>query len=62
MKTDTNGILEWQITVGGSNIDFSYGVAELNDGSIIAVGNTTSSDGDILDNKGFSDLLIIKIN
>lgn len=62
VKTDNNGILKWQITVGGSNIDFSYGVAELNDGSIIAVGDTASSDGDILDNKGFSDLLIIKIN
>lgn len=62
VKTDIDGMLEWQITVGGSNIDFSYGVAELNDGSIIAVGDTASSDGDILDNKGFSDLLIIKIN
>lgn len=62
VKTDNNGNLTWQVTVGGSNIDFSYGVAELNNGSIIAVGDTASSDGDIIDNKGFSDLLIIKIN
>lgn len=61
LKVDNNGNLEWEITVGGSNIDFSYGVTELNDGSIIAVGDTTSSDGDIIENKGFTDLLLIKI-
>ncbi|APY08329.1 hypothetical protein BWZ20_08470 [Winogradskyella sp. J14-2] len=62
LKTDTTGNLIWQTTVGGSNIDFSYDVAELSDGAVIAVGDTASSDGDILQNKGFKDLLIIKIN
>lgn len=62
LKTDTNGDLLWETTVGGSNIDFSYDVAELLDGSIIAIGDTASSDGDIIENKGFTDLLIIKID
>ena len=53
--------MEWETTAGGSNIDFSYGIAELNNGSIIAIGDSASSDGDIIDNKGFSDMLIIKI-
>lgn len=61
LKTDTNGNLLWELSVGGSNIDFSYDVAELIDGSVIAVGDTASSDGDILENKGFTDLLILKI-
>ncbi len=62
LKTDNNGNLLWETTVGGSNIDFSYDVAELINGSVIAVGDTASSDGDITENKGFTDLLIIKIN
>lgn len=62
LKTDNTGNLLWEITIGGSNIDFAYDIAELTDGSIIAVGDTASSDGDILENKGFTDLLIIKID
>lgn len=62
LKTDNNGNLLWETTVGGSNIDFSYDVAELANGSVIAIGDTASNDGDILENKGFSDLLIIKID
>ncbi|WP_299884082.1 hypothetical protein [uncultured Lacinutrix sp.] len=61
LKVDSNGILEWQKTVGGSNIDFAYGITELNDKTVVAVGDATSNDGDLIENKGFSDLLIIKI-
>ena len=62
LKVDSEGNLQWETTVGGSNIDFAYGIAELNNTSIALVGDTTSSDGDIPDNKGFTDLLIIKID
>ncbi|WP_422106447.1 hypothetical protein [Winogradskyella sp.] len=61
LKIDNDGDLLWEHTIGGSNIDFSYGVTELNNGAIIAVGDTTSNDQDILENKGFTDLLLIKI-
>ncbi|MCA0131157.1 hypothetical protein [Winogradskyella alexanderae] len=61
LKIDGNGEVIWERTIGGSNIDFAYDVAQLNDGSIIAVGDTTSDDGDIIVNKGFTDLLVIKI-
>lgn len=62
LKVDNNGSLQWETTIGGSNIDFAYGIAELNDTTIIAVGDSTSSDGDIAENKGFTDLLITKID
>ncbi|OZV70957.1 hypothetical protein [Winogradskyella aurantia] len=62
LKVDDLGSLQWEYTIGGSNIDFAYGVTELNDGAVIAVGDTASDDGDILQNKGFSDVLIIKLN
>jgi len=61
LKIDAEGVLEWQQTVGGSEIDFLYDAIELEDQTIIAVGESSSSDGDISLNKGFSDGLIIKI-
>ncbi len=61
LKVNSNGVLQWETTVGGSNIDFAYGVTELNDRTVVAVGETSSNDGDIIGNKGFTDLLIIKI-
>jgi len=61
IKVDADGNLKWQVSAGGSNIDFLYDAVELNDGTIIAVGDTFSNDGAIQENKGFSDLLIVKI-
>jgi len=61
LKVDSEGSLEWETTVGGSNIDFAYSVAELNDKTVVAVGDASSDDGDLTENRGFTDLLIIKI-
>ena len=61
LKVDENGNLLWQKTFGGSEIDFLYDVVELNNKSIIAVGESSSSDQDILENKGFTDALVIQI-
>jgi len=38
-----------------------FDVIELNDGSVIAVGESNSNDFDIPENKGFTDLLITKL-
>ena len=61
LKIDAEGVLEWQQTIGGSEIDFLYDAIELDDQTIIAVGESSSSDGDISLNKGFSDALILQI-
>jgi hypothetical protein len=61
LKINENGNLLWQKTFGGSEIDFLYDVVELNNKSIIAVGESSSSDQDILENKGFTDALVIQI-
>ena len=62
IKISNAGELLWEKTVGGTEIDFAYDAVQLTNGTIIAVGETSSFDGDILVNKGFTDLLIIKIN
>ena len=61
IKISSDGELEWENSVGGSDIDFFYDAVQLQDGSIIAVGESFSNDGSIPENKGFSDLLLTKI-
>ncbi len=58
---DANGNLKNSISAGGSNLDFADGVIETQDGALIVVGNTESSDNDVLQNKGSKDIIIIKI-
>ena len=61
LKIDKNGKQLWQKTIGGTEIDFCYDAIELNNGNIIAVGESSSKNQDIITNKGFSDLLLIKL-
>ncbi|MGB1042085.1 MAG: hypothetical protein ACPGU6_01710 [Tenacibaculum sp.] len=61
IKIDENGNQLWQKTIGGSEIDFCYDAIQLSNGNIIAVGESSSNNQDITTNKGFSDLLIIKL-
>ena len=60
-KIDSNGNIAWQKSLGGSEIDLAYDAIELNDNSVIVVGESSSSNMDIPENKGFSDILIFKI-
>jgi hypothetical protein len=62
VRVNSNGQLVRQSTFGGSEIDFGYDAVELLDGSMVLVGESSSSDGDLTENKGFTDLLIVKIN
>ncbi len=62
LKINNFGDLQWQKSFGGMEIDFAYSAVELDDESILIVGESSSSDIDITENKGFSDLLIAKIN
>ena len=61
LKIDGGGNLEWQKSIGGSETDFFNDVVELNDQTIVAVGDTNSSNEDVFENNGFTDLLILKL-
>ena len=62
LKINSVGNIEWEATIGGTNIDYGYGITELNNKKVVVVGDTYSNDEDITENKGFSDLLIINID
>lgn len=59
---DASGNLIFEMSLGGSSLDFGEDLTISNDGSsLIVVGNTESNDGDIPENKGIKDALIFKI-
>lgn len=61
LKLDANANITWQKTIGGLNLDYAYDAIELENKNIVAVGESESSNGDIPENKGFTDALVIKI-
>ena len=61
LKIDSNAQLLWQKTVGGTEIDFAYDAVELTNGNVVAVGESSSKNADIIENKGFTDLVIVNI-
>ncbi|MCH2193409.1 hypothetical protein [Kordia sp.] len=58
--TDT-GNLTWEKNFGGSQLDIAFGIVETNDKKLVIAGSTQSNDGDITQNKGIKDALILKI-
>ena len=62
LEVDSTGKLLWQRTIGGTQDDFLQAVTELPDGSLIAVGGTsTVEDNDVHNGHGNYDGLIVKI-
>ncbi len=61
IKTDDNGVLIWQQTFGGNDLDYGFDVIENKDKSVLVVGESTSEDFPNLQNKGMSDVIVIKI-
>jgi len=62
VKIDKTGNLLWEKSFGGSQIDEARAIINTNDGNFIIVGDTRSSDQDIIINNGGADCWIIKIN
>jgi hypothetical protein len=60
-KLDENGEIVWQKVLGGSGQDVAESVALVEDGYII-VGSSDSNDGDINENYGKVDSLIVKLD
>jgi len=56
------GELLWSKCFGGSEDDAGYGIVQDSDGNLIITGNSFSSDGDVPENKGSTDVWVFKVD
>lgn len=54
--------IEWQKSLGGSNLESAYSIQQTSDGGYIVCGTSESNDGDLTVNKGGRDGWVIKLN
>ena len=62
VKLDASGALQWQRTYGGSQYDWAGSILPLGEDGYIFTGATLSSDGDVNDNNGTSDLWVVRLD
>ncbi|MFZ1333332.1 MAG: T9SS type A sorting domain-containing protein [Flavobacteriales bacterium] len=55
-------VIEWQRSMGGSDVDQAYSVQQTNDGGFIVGGVTSSTDGDITEVHGDGDYWVVKFS
>lgn len=61
VKTNASGNVIWQKALGGTNLDIAFSATETADNAYIIVGETNSSNGDMLGNLGQKDGFLVKI-
>ncbi len=64
VKLSSTGVIEGQKTIGGSNYDSAYDIAQTNDGGFIIIGTSVSDiSGDKTeDSRGNGDIWLVKLN
>ena len=62
VKLDAGGTLQWQRTLGGSDIDHASDILQTIDGGYVMVGSTSSNDGDVSALHGFVDVWVVKLD
>jgi hypothetical protein len=62
VKLGSNGNLEWQKTLGGSNDETSQSLQLTADGGYILAGYAASYNGDVSGNHGHQDIWIVKLS
>lgn len=62
VKLNSFGNIQWQRALGGSRWDDFLSVEQTSDNGYIMTGRTDSFDGDVTENKGLTDLWVVKLN
>jgi uncharacterized protein YegL len=62
LKIQEGGTILWDKSFGGTGEDIGSQIYELDDGSIVFSGSTSSSDGDVSTTKGDMDVWIVKLH
>lgn len=58
---DTNLVIKWQKSLGGTELDFDYTTQETFDGGYLCTGYSNSNDGDVSGNHGEYDFWTVKL-
>ncbi|XOV67657.1 MAG: T9SS C-terminal target domain-containing protein [Fluviicola sp.] len=61
IKIDGNGLLSWEKSFGGSQMEKAHCVKQTFDGGYIIAGESSSLDGDVTHNNGDRDFWIVKV-
>src|SRR6185295_13095999 len=62
VKLDTTGNLIWQKSLGGSDYEYSYYIAQDHDGNYLISGYSFSNDGDVSGGHGSGDYWLVKVD
>lgn len=62
VKLDVNGNLVWEKSMGGSDMDMSFGIKETSDKGYIITGQSVSSDGDVTGSHGGEEFWVVKMD
>lgn len=62
VKLSSAGSIQWQKTLGGTNIDSANSIIQTTDGGYVVAGETQSNDGDVSGNHGSGDMWVVKLN
>lgn len=62
LKLDTEGVLVWETSLGGSGFDIAQSVEQTGDGGYIVGGYSESVDGNVAGNYGENDYWIVKLD
>ncbi|MBA7520561.1 hypothetical protein ES705_12657 [subsurface metagenome] len=62
LKLDSQGVIEWQQSYGGSQTEECNSIIQTSDGGYALAGYTLSSDGNVSLNHGFEDFWVVKLN
>lgn len=62
VKLDAAGNIQWQVALGGSSDDYGTSIVQSADSGYIVAGYTSSADGDVSVNHGYSDEWLVKLS
>lgn len=62
IKTDVDGVIQWQKTYGGSNNDLANTIRQTSDGGYVLAGLSNSTDGDVSVGRDNNDFWVLKID
>ena len=61
-RVDAGSGLVWNKNYGGLGRDEFTALVPISDGGVLAVGSTTSTDGDVTGNHGLRDIWVVRLN